>query len=235
MLSSILAFCRLFVLFLGTVARPSRGNLIIPYAKRLQDSNQPGVHFNSTKSTYAASDSTNPSSWSKDNVKRALIGNISSLDAHRLAPVDNSSNRIKASKSSLVVNDINTPTCYPSRGAAPIASPQDCSFAIYEIISAGDPQEEVLWRGRQTWNWLACKVKLVPRADDSEIITRSYLAQAAAHIKRDCVTQDHGYRGGYVAAGLLMFFDITVWASTSSVAVNELLQHFHPCLIYRIC
>ncbi len=234
MLSSILAFGLLFVLFLGTVARPSRGNPVISYAKWLQFSSQSGIHFNSTKSTHAASDSTNPSSWLRYNVIRApnitKSGNISLLDALRLAPVDNSSNIVEVPKSSLVVNEINNPICYPSRIAAPIITPADCSIAIYELTSAGDPEEAVLWRGRQTWNWLTCKVELVPRAHYPELITRLELAQAAALIKRDCVTPEHGYRGGYVAVGSLSMFDMTVWASTSSVAVNVTTSAFSPLL-----
>ena len=227
MLSSTLALGLLFVLFIDTIARHTHENPVISYAEQLRTVGPPGVHINSTKSKHAASDSSNPSSWPKDNVKRALNStatrNISSVETLRPALVDNSSDLVEATKSTLVVNEITDPTCtcYGSRTAAPIATPSNCNVAIYEIISAGDPEEGVLWRGQTTWTCLTCKVELVPRAESSEYMTRRHLAQAAAVIKRDCVTPEHGYRGGYIAVGSRMIFDLKVWASTSSVTVNE--------------
>ena len=225
MLSSTFALGLLFVLFVDTIVHPSPENPVIADAKQLRIFGPPGVLFNLAKSKHAASDSTNPSSWPKDNVKRALnstgMRNISSLDELRSAPVNNSSDLVEATKSTLVVDEIHKPTCYRYRRAAPIANPSHCNHAIYELESAGDPEEAVLWRGQETWNWLTCKVELIPRTEYSEYMTRSHLAQVAALIMQDCVTSEHGYRGGHMAVGSRLLFRLKVWASTSSVIVNE--------------
>ena len=233
MLSSTLAVGLLYVSFVDTIARRSHENPVIPYAEQIRIIDPAGVHFNSIESKHAASDSTNASLWPKDNVKRALDGgtmrNIS-LDAFSSALVDNSSDLVEASNSTPVHNEVTDPICYRSRRAAPIANPSDCDVAIYELISAGDPDEAVLWRGRETWSWLTCKVELVPRLRFAEYMTRIQLARAAAFIERDCVTPEHGYRGGFVTVGLRMIFDLKVWASTSSVTVNETTSAFSHLL-----
>lgn len=225
MLSSTIVLGLLFVLFVDTLARPSRGNRVISNAQSLQNSGLSGVHLKTPQPKHVASDSSNSFSWPIDNAKRALSGtemrNISSLDAPRLALVDNSSNPVDTTKSTLVINDSDHPTCYGSRRSAPIANPSNCNMAIYQMISEGDPEEEVLWSGRHTWSLGTCKVELVPRADAEEYITRANLAQAAQRIKRRCITPAHGFRGGYVAVGLSTMFRLKVWASTSSGTVNE--------------
>ncbi len=225
MLSSTLVLGLCFVLFVDTIPHPSHENPVISYAEQLRIVDPPSFHFNSTESKHAASDSTNPSLWPKDDVKRGLnstaMRNISSSDALTLALGDNSSDLVEATESTLVVNEITYPTCYRSRQAAPIANPSHCYVAIYQLISAGDPEEAVLWRGRTTWSWLTCKVELVPRVESSEYITRAKLARAAAFVKGDCVTLEHGYRGGYIPVGVRRVFYLKVWASTSSATVNE--------------
>ena len=234
MLSSTLMLGLFFVLFVDTFARPSRGNPVISYAQHLQNFGLSGVRFKSPESKHDASDSPNPFSWPIDNVKRTLdstgMRNRSSLDALRLALMDNSSNPVETTKSTLVVNETDNPKCYGIRRVAPIANPANCNMAIYELISGGDPDEAVLWSGRQTWSWETCKVELVPRADYAEFLTRGDLAQAAWLIMRNCVTRAHGYRGGRVAVGLPMIFNLKVWASTSSGTANETTSAFQSLL-----
>ena len=230
MLSSTLAVGLLYVSFVDSIARRSHENPVISSTEQIRIIGPAGIHLNSTESKHAAADSTNASSWPQDKVKRALdstaMRNVSSLGALRLAFVDNSSDLVEATKSPPVLNEITDPICYRSRRAAPIANPSHCDVAIHELISAGDPEEAVLWRGRETWSWLTCKVELVPRLDSAEYMTRSQLARAAALIERDCVTPEHGYRGGFIRVGLRMIFVLKVWASTSSVTVNETTSAF---------
>ncbi|KAK0510400.1 hypothetical protein JMJ35_006832 [Cladonia borealis] len=225
MLSSTLALGLLFVLFVDTIARRSHEHPASSYVEQLRAVGPLGVHLNSSESKHAASDSIKSSSWPKDNVKRGLNGtavrNISSVDALELALVDNSSDLVEASKSTLVVNETMDPTCYRRRRVAPIANPAHCTVAIFLLLSAGDPEEAVLWDVQETWTYLTCKIEIVPRSEYGEYFTRTHLAQEATIIKRDCVTFEHGYRGGYLTVGLHMNFDLTVWASTSSITVNE--------------
>ena len=225
MLSSTLALGLLFVLFVNTIARRSHEHPASSYVGSLRAVGPLGVDLSSSEWKHAAPDSIHPSSWPKDNVKRSLngtvMGNISSLDATRLAPVDNSSDLVEASNPALVVNETMDPTCYRRRRVAPIANPAHCTIAIFLLLSAGDPEEAVLWDEHFTWTYLTCKIELVPRTEFGEYFTRKNLAQEATLIKRDCVTSMHGYRGGYVTVGLHMNFDLTVWASTSSMMVNE--------------
>ena len=234
MLSSTLAFGLSFVLFANTIACRSHDHPVSSYTEQLRVVGPPGVNLNSSESKHAASDSIYSSSWLKDNLKRALNGtamrNVSSLDAPRPALMDNSSDLVEASKSTPVVDDTE-PTCYRPRRAAPIANPSHCNVAIYEIISTGEPEEAVLWHEREAWIHLTCKVELVPISEyASEYMTRSHLAQAATLIKRDCVTFQHGFRGGYVAVGLRTNFDLRIWASTSSITVNETTSAFSHLL-----
>ena len=233
MLSSTLVFGLSFILFVDKIACNPQDHRVSFYAEQLRVAGPPGFHLNSSESKHAASDSMNPSSWLKDNLKRALNGtamrNASSLDAIRLAPMDNSSDLVEASKSTPAVNDTE-PTCYWRRRAAPIANPSHCNVAIDALNSTGNPEEAVLWHERVSWIYLTCKVELVPISEYAEYITRSHLAQAAALIKRDCVTFQHGFRGGYVAVGLGTNFDVRVWASTSSIAVNETTSAFSHLL-----
>ena len=234
MLSSTLVLGFLFVLFVDTFARPSRGNPAISYAQHLQTVGLSGDHLTSPESKHAASDPTSLFSWPTDNVKRALNGtgmrNGSSLDATRLALMDNSSNQVETNKSSLVVNHGEDPSCFRSRETAPIANPANCNVAIYELISEGDPEEAVLWSEWQTWTFRTCKVELVPRTERAEYISRGSLARAATVTKRLCITQEHGYRGGYVAVGARMMFELKVWASTSSGTANETTSTFQSLL-----
>ena len=232
MLSS--TFGLLFVLFVKTIARHSHEHPTSSYVEQFRAVGPLGVPVNSAESKHAASDSVNPSSWLKDNVKRGLndtaMGNISSIDATRLAPADNSSAMIEASKSTLVVNETMNPMCYRLRRVAPIANPAHCTVAIFLLLSGGDPEEAVLWDEHITWTHLTCKIELVPRTEYGEYFTRTGLAQEAVLIKRDCVTSQHGYRGGYLTVGLHMNFDLTVWASTSSITVNETTPAFSHIL-----
>ena len=229
MLSPTLAFGLSFVLFVDTIACSSHDHPVSSYAEQLRVVGPPGVHLNSSESKHAASDSINSSSWLKDNLRRALNGtarrNVSSLDALRPALTDNSSDLVEASKSTPVVNDTE-PKCYRLRRAAPIANPSHCNVAISELISTGEPEEAVLWYERVAWTHLTCKVELVPTSEYAEYITRSLLAQVAALIKHECVTFQHGYRGGHVAVGLRTNFDLRVWASTSSITLNETTSAF---------
>ena len=225
MLSSLLALGLLFVLFVDTIAHDSHKRPGSSYEKQFRAVGPLGVDLSSSEWKHAASDSVNPSSWLKDNVKRGLndtvMRNVSSLDATRLALVDNSSDLVEASNPTLVVNETMNPTCYRRRRVAPIANPAHCTVAIFLLLSAGDPEEAVLWNEHFTWTYLTCKIELVPRTEYGEYFTRTHLGQEATLIKRDCVTSMHGYRGGYVTVGLHMNFDLTVWASTSSMTVNE--------------
>ena len=234
MLSSTLALGLLFVLFIDTIAHRSHEHPASSYAEQRRAVGPPGVHLNSSELKPAASDSINHPSWPKDNVKRGLNGTamrgISSLDALKLALVDNSSDLVEASKSTLVVNETMNPTCYRRRRVAPIANPAHCTVAIFLLLSAGDPEEAVLWDERVTWTYLTCKIELVPRSEHGEYFTRTHIAQEATIIKRDCVTFEHGYRGGFLTVGLHMNFDLTVWASTSSMTVNETTSIFSNIL-----
>ena len=234
MLSSTLVLGLFCVLFVDTFARPSRGNSVISYAQYLQNFRLSGVDLKSPASKHDASDSLNPFSWPMDNVKRALdstgMKNRSSMGALRLALMDNSSNPVETMKSTLVVNENDNPICYDSPRAAPIAHPANCNMAIYELMSGGDPGEAVFWSGQQTWSWRTCKVELVPTAEYAESITRGSLARAAVLIKRNCVTQAEGYRGGYVDVGSHMLFELRVWASTSSGIANETTSAFQSLL-----
>lgn len=223
MQSSTLVLGLLFVFFVDTIAHRSQEIQVISYAEQLQVVGPPVVHLNSTNSKHAASDSSNHPLFPKDNVKRAMKGtamrNISSLDTPSPALVDNSSELVEAMKSTSVVNETTEPTCYRSRQSAPIANPSHCIIAIYQILAGGDPDEAVLWRGRETWTWLTCKVELVLRAGRAEYLARAELSQTALLIQRDCVIVQHGYRGGYIWVGLISV--LKVWASTSSVIMNE--------------
>ena len=225
MLSSHFALGLFFVLLVDTIACHLHDHPTAYHVEQLRVIGSPGVHSNSSESKHPASDSINPSSWLKANVKRsqngAVMRNISSLDALRLAPVDNSGDLVEASKSTIVVNRTMDPTCYRLRRVAPIANPAHCTVAIFLLLSGGDPEEAVLWDEHYTWSYLTCKIELVPRTEYGEYFTRTGLAQEATLIKRDCVISQHGYRGGYVTVGLHMNFDLTVWASTSSMTVNE--------------
>ena len=221
MLSSTPVLGLLVISFVDAFARPSRENPVISYAQHLPTVGLSGVHLESPKSKHPASDSTNPFSRPIDNARRAEMRNISSLDALRPALSDNSNNPVKTIKSTPVVNDTVYPTCYRSREAAPIATPAHCNIAIYEIVSRGDPEEEEIWSGRKTWIWGTCKVELVPMDHYDEYISRQSLALAASLIKRSCITATHGYRGGHVAVGLRVMFELKVWASTSSGTMNE--------------
>ena len=225
MLSSTLALGLLFVLFVDTIARRSHEHPASSYVEQLRAVGPLGVHLRSSEWKHPASDSMNPSSWLEDNLKRGLNGtttkNITSLDTNRLALMDNSSDSVEALKHTLVVNETMDPTCYRRRRVAPIANPAHCTVAIFLLLSAGDPEEAVLFDEHFTWTYLTCKIELVPRTEYGEYFTRTHLAQEATLIKRDCVTSMHGYRGGYVTVGLHMNFDLTVWASTSSMMVNE--------------
>lgn len=234
MLSSTLAFGLSFVLFVDTIACSSHDHPVPAYAEQLRVVSPPGFNLNSSESKHAASDSINPSSWLKDNLKRALNGtamrNVSSLDALRPALMDNSSNLVEASKSTSIVNDTE-PRCYRPRRTAPIANPSHCNVAIYELISTGEPEEAVVWHERVAWTYLTCKVELVPLSEyASEYITRSHLAQAAVFIKHECITSQHGFRGGWIAVGLRTNFHLRVWASTSSITVNETASAFSHLL-----
>ena len=230
MLFSTVVLGLLFVLFIDAIARPSRGNSIIPYAEPLQAIGVSNVQLESPRSRHAASGSSSPVSRPIDNARRALSGtgmrNGSSLDALRLALVDNSSNPVEATKSTPVINDTETPTCYGSREAAPIATPANCNMAIYEMMGRRDPRDIKFWRRSKTWSYGTCKVQLVPRNDHGDCMTRQTLSEAASLIKSHCITAEHGYRGGYAAVGIRMIFDLKVWASTSSGIVNETTPEF---------
>ena len=230
MLSSTIVLRLLFVLLIDTFARPSRGNLVIPYAEHRQAVGDSDVQLESSRSKHAAFGSSSPVSRPIYNDRRALSGtgmsNGSSLDALRLALTDNSSNPVEATKSTPVINDTETPTCYESREAAPIATPANCHVAIYEMLGRGHSQDVKFWNRSKTWTWATCKVQLVPRDNYGDYMTRQNLRRAASLIKRHCITAEHGYRGGHVAVGMRMIFDLKIWASTSSGIVNETTSAF---------
>lgn len=228
MLSSTLVLGLLFVLFVDTFGRPSREkNPVIPNAQHVRTVGLSGVHLESPKSKHAAPDSTNLFSRALSSTK---MRNGSSLDALSIPLVYNSTNPVETTKSTPVVKDNHIPICYRSREAAPIATPAHCNTVIYEIILGGDPERAELWTEQMTWSWGTCKVDLVPLAHYNDHITRQSLALAASLIKRSCITTAHGYRGGYVAVGLRMVFELKVWASTSSGTVNETTSAFSSSL-----
>ena len=225
MLSSTVVLGLFFVLFMDAIARPSRGNSVIPYAEHLQAIDFSDVQLESPRSRHATSGSSSPVSRPIDNARRALSGggmsNDSSLDALGLVLVDNSSNPVEAIKSTPVINDTETPTCYASREAAPISTPANCHVAINEMMGRRDPHDIKFWRRSKTWSYYTCKVQLVPRNDHGDCMTRQILSQAASLIQSHCITAEHGYRGGYAAVGIRMIFDLKIWASTSAGIVNE--------------
>ena len=234
MLSSTLVLGLLVVWFVDAFARPSRENPIISNAQHVRTVGLSGVHLDSPKSKQAGSGSTNPSSRQIGNARRALSStgtrNRLPLDAITIPLVNNSSNQVETIKSTPVVKDNRFPICYRSREAAPVATPAHCNSAIYEIILGGDPEREELWTERVTWSWGTCKVDLVPISHYSEYITRQSLALAASLVKRTCITEAHGYRGGHVAVDFRMAFELKVWASTSSGTVNETTSAFSSSL-----
>ena len=134
----------------------------------------------------------------------------------RLAPTIDLSNR------SLPVNDNIQPSCWPPRRFAPIANPIDCGVAIDRLIESGDPREFVLWTGRYIWTYRTCRIELIPTSVSSrEYMTRSAIGWQAAAVLDQCVTADHGYRGGYIMSGISGVFEVTMWASTTTTSASK--------------
>ena len=98
------------------------------------------------------------------------------------------------------------PGCWPSN--PPIANSADCVHAKVNMlleVPLLNRDEPVVWDRAQGWRYRSCVLYLVIswNARDLPIhrgtFSRGDIAECAARVQKDCVTREHGYRGGKIA------------------------------------
>ena len=106
------------------------------------------------------------------------------------------------------------PGCWPD--TPPITNPADCVQAkLNMLVEVLDPEEPVVWESDRGWIYGSCVLYLVTSWDARSLpihrstFSRMDIADCAERIQTDCVTVEHGYRGGKlgIAAGV---FEVTL-------------------------
>lgn len=99
------------------------------------------------------------------------------------------------------------PICGPDSGT-PVTHPADCTQAILNMFSEGPDHELLVWDGLRIWAHGSCDLYLLPAPGlpiHRDTLTRIDIAQCARSIRRTCVNEEHGYRGGLLPVGAGVF------------------------------
>ena len=98
------------------------------------------------------------------------------------------------------------PGCWPSN--PPISNPADCVHARVDMlleVPLLKRDEPVVWDKGQIWRYRSCVLYLVISWHARELpihrgtFSRRDIAECAERVQKDCVTREHGYRGGKIA------------------------------------
>lgn len=107
------------------------------------------------------------------------------------------------------------PSCYrPSTPFHPIAHPPDCSLAIAKIPEDAPFYPET-WDESRVWLHRSCVIWLVPvNVEDwqEDVFSRQDVVDAAMEVRRVCVSEEEGWKGGVVLVGGKGGFDVSVGA-----------------------
>ena len=106
---------------------------------------------------------------------------------------------------------------------SPITNPADCDQAKLNMLLEGpDPDEPVVWDRDRGWIYRSCVLYLITSWDARGLpihrgtFSRTEIAECAEKVQRECVTAEHGYRGGKIAIDTGVF-EVSLAAVPSSL------------------
>lgn len=95
------------------------------------------------------------------------------------------------------------PVCNPPP-LFPITNPADCNEAKRDLLHASGALEPTDWYISQKWTYGSCGIFLLPSTHEGstkDTFSRLEIARDAQLIANECVTQSHGFRGGFISIG----------------------------------
>ena len=108
-----------------------------------------------------------------------------------------------------------SPACYePNRWRIPITDAFDCEIAAFSILNDDPKDEPIHWSQRHTWSIDSCNFVLRPLCRRPQgVFSRTGIANAAWRLSEKCVTEEYGFRGGYIpiGAGEQICFEVEVF------------------------
>lgn len=111
----------------------------------------------------------------------------------------------------------------PMHKASPITHPTDCAQAVLKMLFEGSDVDPLVWVGQLGWLYGSCGLFLVPSPGlpiHRDTFSRNEIAQSAEGVRRACVNEEHGYRGGIIpiSAGV---FQVALSAKPIKISVGE--------------
>ena len=99
-----------------------------------------------------------------------------------------------------------------------ITYPSDCAKALRRIFKEGEamyppqwPDDVADWSSHHQWSWGSCTISLHPRARGAmDRFERADIGQATLAVEEVCITEYHGYQGGFMKVGQARVFDVAV-------------------------
>ena len=102
------------------------------------------------------------------------------------------------------------PGCWPE--TPPITNPADCVQAKFHMLLEGpNPDEPLVWDRDRGWIYKSCVLYLTTSSAARHLpiyrgtFSRNDIGACAERIQTECVTAEHGYRGGKIAIDTGLF------------------------------